>query len=304
MSKKDGDWKAAAEVMANETSLSWRKIAKSLGVSKSTCSDYLRKVIKGGTVKQENNGPRVLVADIETRYLTLEGWGLFNQNFSTEQIAEDWSILSYSAKWYDSDEVMYSDVSNKTEDELLAELHKLLDEADFMVAHNGKRFDLKKIRARMVTRGFKPHSPVRVIDTLLVARKEFAFTSNKLMFLTKLLCKNNQKLAHEQFAGHKLWQAFLKGDPDAVRCMREYNIMDVVSLQELYDIIAPWSSDLPNFQVYYDEVSTDGWVEDGYHYTNLAKYQRYRNKKTGQYRRGRTNLLTKEQRTNLLSNIV
>lgn len=298
------DWKVAAEALARTSGMSWRQIAKELGVSKSTCSDYLRKVMNSSVEQQVKAGPRVLVIDIETRYLTLEGWGLFNQNFSTEQIAEDWSILSYSAKWYDSDEVMYSDVSNKTEDDLLSELHSLLDQADFMIAHNGKRFDLKKIRARMVTRGFKPHSPVRVIDTLLIARKEFAFTSNKLIFLTRLLCKNNQKLEHEQFAGHKLWQAFLKGNPDAIRCMREYNIMDVVSLQELYDIIAPWSSDLPNFQVYHDEVSTDDWVEDGYHYTNLAKYQRYRNKKTGQYRRGRTNLLTKEQKSNLLSNII
>ncbi|MGU9537308.1 hypothetical protein, partial [Proteus mirabilis] len=83
-----------------------------------------------------------------------------NQNFSVDQIAEDWSILSYSVKWYDSDDVMYSDVTEKTEDDLLQELHDLLDEADFVIAHNGRRFDLKKIRARMVTRGFKPYSPV------------------------------------------------------------------------------------------------------------------------------------------------
>lgn len=297
------DWKEKAQELAL-SGMSWRKVAQELNIAKSTCSDYLRSIFKQPDPNAHKDGPRILVLDIETRYMLLEGWGLFNQNFSVDQIAEDWSLLSYSAKWYDSDEVIYSDVSEKTEDDVIAELHALLDEADFIIAHNGRRFDLKKIRARMVTRGFKPHSPVRVIDTLEICKKEFAFTSNKLLYLTKLLCKNNQKSDHGHFAGHKLWQAFLKGDPLAIQEMRHYNMMDVISLQELYDLIAPWSSTLPVFEMYQDQISLDDWELDGYHYSNLGKYQRYRNKKTGQYRRGKTNLLTKEQRAKLLSNII
>lgn len=277
-------------------------IGKKLGVARETIRDFLKRNEPQEKVKQA--GPKILVLDIETRYMLLEGWGLFNQNFSVDQIAEDWSILSYSAKWYDSDEVIYSDVSEKTEDDILKELHDLLNEADFAIAHNGRRFDLKKIRARMITRGFKPYSPVRVIDTLEIVKKEFAFTSNKLLYLTRLLCKNNQKMEHELFAGHKLWQAFLKGDPLAIKCMREYNVMDVVSLQELYDLIAPWSSTLPVFEMYNEEINLDNWIEDGYTYSNLGKYQRYKHKVTGQYRRGRVNLLSKEDKANLLSNIV
>lgn len=297
------DWKTAAEVMARTTGMSWRQIAKELGVPKSSCSDHLRKALKKQG-EEEKEGPRVLVLDIETKYMLMGGWGLYNQNFSIDQIEEDWSILSYSAKWFDSDEVMYSDVSEKTEDCILAELHDLLCEANFIIAHNGRRFDLKKIRARMVARGFPPHSPVKVIDTLEIARKEFSFSSNKLLYLTKLLCKSNQKLEHEKFAGYKLWKEFVAGNPEAVKSMREYNIVDVTSLQELYNILAPWSSSLPNFQVFYEEPSLDDWEECGYTYSNLGKYQQYRNKKTGQYRRGRVNLLTKEQRKNLLANIV
>lgn len=297
------NWKSKSEELAKE-GLSWRKIAKKINVPRTTVSDYLRKAMSEKKTDVEAHYPRVLVLDIETRYMMLEGWALFNQNFSVDQIAEDWSILSYSAKWYESDAVIYSDVSEKTEDDILQELHDLLNEADFVIAHNGRRFDLKKIRARMVTRGFQPYSPVRVIDTLEIAKKEFAFTSNKLLFLTRILCKNSKKQEHELFAGHKLWQAFLKGDPLAIKCMRDYNIMDVVSLQELYDIISPWSTKLPVFDVYHEQPNLDEWKEDGYYYSNLAKYQLYRNKNTGQYRRGRVNLLTKEQKADLLSNIV
>lgn len=297
------DWKEKAQEIAL-TGKSWRKIAQELGVSKSTVSDYLRKVFKQEEPNIKQQGPKILFLDIETKFMTLEGWGLFNQNFSLNQIAEDWSILSFSAKWYKADETMYYDVTEHTEDELLQKLHDLLDKADFAVAHNGRRFDLKKIRARMIARGFKPYSPVRIIDTLEICKKEFAFTSNKLMYVTNLLCKKNKKSDHAKFAGHVLWKEFIKCNPEAVKEMREYNLLDVDSLEELYELIAPWSSTLPVFELYNEDMDISDWQEDGYHFSNLGKYVRYRHKITGQYRRGRVNLLTKEQKANLLSNIV
>lgn len=300
------EWKVDA-VRLKAEGMSSRKIAELLGKGKSTINDWLKSYREAGSteLKKEKKGPRILFLDIETKYMLLEGWGLFNQNFSVDQIAEDWSILSFSAKYLDSDEVMYYDVTENTEDDLLQMLHDLLNEADFAIAHNGRRFDLKKIRARMITRGFKPYSPVRIIDTLEIAKKEFAFTSNKLLFLTRLLCKKNQKSDHGKFAGHSLWKEFVRGNPEAITEMREYNQIDVVSLQELYEILAPWSSTLPVFEVYEDEVSNmKDWLQEGYHYTNLGKYELWRNVKTGQYRRGRANLMSKEKRESLLANIV
>ena len=169
--------------------------------------------------------------------------------------------------------------------------------------HNCDRFDLPKIRARMIARGFPPHSPVRTIDTLKICKQEFKFTSNRLAYLTNLLCKAHKKLDHAQFAGHKLWKEFVRGNPDAIKEMREYNQADVTSLEELYLILAPWSTKAPNFDVYNEELDMSVWEKDGYVYTNLAKYDRYRNKLTGQYKRGRVNLLTKEKRASLLANI-
>lgn len=312
------NWRENALALRNQ-GLSKSEVARELGMARSTVTDFLRKEEKKRgkhstplqydprdvafkSVKKKDV-PRVLVVDIETKYLLMEGWGLFNQNFSVDQIAEDWSILSYSAKWYDEEDVIYSDITEKTEDDILQELHNLLDEAHFVIAHNGRRFDLKKIRARMVTRGFKPYSPVRIIDTLEIAKAEFGFTSNKLLYLTRLLCKKNQKSAHGKFSGHLLWKEFLKGNPEAIEEMRLYNILDVVSLQELFDIMAPWSSKLPQFDVFKKEINLDEWEEQGYYYSNLGKYKQYRHKVTGQYRRGRENLLTVEQKSDLLRNI-
>lgn len=297
------DWKKDAYVL-KEQGLSSRAIAKMLGKGKSTINDLFKRESKQ-QVKVEKKGPRVLFFDIETRQLTLEGFGLFNQNFSLNQIAEDWSILSFSAKWLGDSDIMYYDVSEMTEDMLLDKLYNLFDEADFLVAHNGRRFDLKKCRARMIARGFKPHSPVRMIDTLEIAKKEFAMTSNKLEYLTNLLCKNHKKSSHAKFPGFMLWREFIRGNPEAIQEMRDYNIVDVTSLEELYLIIAPWSTTLPVFEVYQDEVlDMSDWCDVGFVYSNLGKYTKYQNKITGQYRRGQKNLLSKEKKESLLRNIV
>jgi len=75
-------------------------------------------------------------------------------------------------------------------------------------------------------------------------------------------------------------------------------------LEELYDILSSWDNTLPNFDVYVDEIlDMSVWEEDGFHYSNLGKYKRYRNKITGVQRRSRVNLLPKEKRDSLLSNI-
>lgn len=302
------EWHEDARVL-KEQGLSGRAIAKMLGKSKSVVNDYLATVraMFEAPVEQKkvvSTGPRVLVLDIETKFMTLQGFGLFNQNFSVDQIEEDISLLSFAAKWLEDDKVMYFDVSEYSEFELLQKLHELLNEAHFIIAHNGRRFDLKKIRSFMITHGLPPHSPVRVIDTLEICKKEFGFSSNKLIALTRKLCKV-QKSDHGKFAGFLLWKAFCEGNPEAVREMRDYNIVDVVSLQELYELIAPWSCTLPVFEVYKDEVlESADWVEEGFCYSNLGKYQQYRNVKTGQYRRGIKNLLSKEKKESLFRNIV
>lgn len=303
-------------VTLSEDGYSSRQISELTGVSKSAINYFLAKetytdwweardvkVVASSTVPQKG-GARVLVFDIETSQMLLGGWGLFNQFFSIEQIEKDWELISYSAKWLGEDEILYSDVSEKSEIELLEELHALLDEADFAIAHNGRRFDIKKVKARMIINGMQPFSPVRIIDTLEIAKSEFGFTSNKLQYLTMTLCKQYVKSGHAKFPGYMLWKEFLKGNQEAVDQMRDYNILDVESLEELYLILAPWSNKLPNFDVYLDEeLDMSAWEHVGYFYSNLGKYDKYRHKETGQFRRGRVNHLSKEKRAQILGNI-
>jgi transposase len=289
-----------------------RKISKMIGKSKSAINDYFakKKATNFGSlpINADVNGPKILFIDIELKPILAQVWQLWDNNVGLPQIQEDWSILSFCAKWGHSEEIIYHDLS-EAEDfeddyELLEILWDLLNEADFVVGQNSKRFDVKKINARLILNGFPKPSSFRQIDTFEIAKRQFGFTSNKLQYMTEKLCKMYKKRTHQQFPGHLLWSECLKGNPEAWKEMRDYNIDDVRSLEELYGILASWDNTLPNFDVYIDAVpDMSEWIEDGFVYTNLGKFQRYRNLRTGVQRKGRTNLLSKEKRTSLLANI-
>lgn len=303
------NWKTLATLMREE-GYSHRKISEMLGIPRSTVGDHLRRAgvkskdIPAGPTK----GAKILFIDIETSPILAHVWRLFDQNVALNQIEVDWSILSFCAKWKGSDEVIYMDTREQEDvnDDscLLDALWQLLNEADFVVGQNSKRFDVKKVFARFILNGLPKPSTFRQIDTMEIAKRNFSFTSNKLEYMTDKLCVEFKKLKHGKFPGHLLWAECLKGNPEAWDEMREYNCHDVLSLEELYDILSSWDDKLPNFDVYVDEIlDMSEWEKDGFHYTNLGKYQRYRHKATGLQRRSRVNLLSKEKRQSLLGNI-
>lgn len=301
------EWKQQAIELA-KTGKSWRKIAETLDVSKSTVSDYLRKEFKSVAAPKQK-GPRVLIYDIETAPLLGYCWSLWDNNIGLNQIHSDWHVLSWAAKFLGEDDIYYQDqrdAKNVEDDkEILQGIWKLLDECDFVITQNGKKFDQKKLNARFVIHGMKPPSAYRHIDVLQIAKSQFGFTSNKLQYMTDTLCTKYKKSGHAKFSGFELWSECLKGNLEAFCEMEDYNILDILSLEELYLIISPWDAKLPNFDVYDDEPSNnEEWVKEGFVYSNLGKYDRYRNTVTGQQRRGSVNLLSKIKRDSLLRNIV
>ena len=69
-------------------------------------------------------------------------------------------------------------------------------------------------------------------------------------------------------------------------------------------MLSSWDDKLPNYDVYVDDVlDMSVWEKDGFYYSNLGKYQIYRNRVTGVQRRSRINLLSKEKRQSLLVNL-
>jgi DNA polymerase elongation subunit (family B) len=189
----------------------------------------------------ERDVPKVLYVDIETKPLKAWVWGTFDQNIPLEMLIEDWSVLSWSAKWAGSpeSEVIYMDNRKKkgsslvNDKELLKPLWKLMDEADIIIGQNSDRFDLPKLNARFIEHDMGAPSHFESIDTYKMAKK-FGFTSHKLAYMTSKLNEKYKKQDHSDFHGFKLWDECIKGNMKAWKSMETYNKYDVLSLEELF----------------------------------------------------------------------
>lgn len=303
-----------AAIMLMDT-MSWRKIAKHLQIPKSTISDYLRKV-KQGDREESSEGAKILFIDIETAPTRAAVWRIFKENVGLNQIEKDWFLLSFSAKWLGSDEIIYKDLRGYVKEEcdalLLDDIWELLDQADIVIGHNVKGFDIKKINARLVQECYDRYSPIKLVDTLDIAKKNFGFTSNKLAYLTEKLCAQYKKSEHGKFHGYHLWEQCLKDNPNAWLEMEHYNKYDVLSLEELYVKLRSWDDKHPNVALYHNDgkircntCGSHAMIEqtDKKAYTNLSKFSVYRCDNCGTVKRSRKNERSKEEMVSSLMNI-
>jgi hypothetical protein len=194
--------------------------------------------------------------------------------------------MSYSASWLGTGKIQYKDNRGKGEDdkELLDDLWELLDQADYVIAHNGRKFDCGKINARFIINDMLPPAPYRIIDTLEIARKSFNFTSNKLQYLAEAL-KCAPKLQHGKFPGFELWNQCMVDNEEAWEEMKEYNIQDTATLEEVFYKLRPWMSNQLNHNLFIEAEDADPVCRvcggnhlhrRGYAYTAGSKFQRFR----------------------------
>jgi hypothetical protein len=258
--------------------------------------------------------PSILTLDIETAPIESYHWGLWDQNIGLEQINVEWTILSYSAKWLHEEEMIFESTGGRGRDrvrddvELLSHLWTLLDKADIVVTQNGKAFDMRKINARMIMQGIdRPYSPVKIVDTMLISKKHFEFTSNKLAWLSKYLTPS-KKSEHKKFPGFELWSECLKDNAEAWAEMKHYNGLDVIATEQLYLKLRPWAEGHPNVAVYSDEEERrcpkcgGGVGHYGYAYTQTGKYDRFKCTVCGGFSRSRYTKNSADKRKKLLSN--
>ena len=258
-------------------------------------------------MKKKNKSPRILLIDIETSPIIGFVWGLWDNNLGLNQIKQDWNILSVAAKWYGEKKVFYYDNSrakNVHDDKkILENIIKLLDKSDIVIGHNIKKFDHKKINARCAINKLPRPAPYKIIDTLTIAKKHFALTSNKLEYLVDKLC-GVQKSPHKKFPGQALWTECLKGNKEAWAEMKKYNVNDVIILEKLYKVLQKWDNTI-NFDLYSttDEVKCNcgntEFIKRGFSYTNDSKFQRFQCVECKSWYRGKVNLFSEEKRKSL-----
>lgn len=167
-------------------------------------------------------------------------FGAFYDRYETTPIHIDryqW-IMCAAWKWLDEDKVyIYAqpDFSDWKKDKfsdlgIVKKLHKAMSEADIVVAHNAKKFDLRKANTRFVLNDLDSPRPFKVIDTLQIARRHFGFIGNSLNDLCIQLGIGKKK----EKTHSDLWQACMNGDKSAWKHMKEYNKHDIILLEGIY----------------------------------------------------------------------
>lgn len=229
---------------------------------------------------------KILILDIETAPMIGFVWKLFKENVSLNQLISNSYIIGFAAKWHDSDEIFYDDLrttrGKENDRRLVKKIGKLIDEADAIVAHNGRDFDLRVVQGRMLHYDFDPPSSYKTIDTRLIAKKHFRFPSYKLEYLTERFNKKYKKLKHEKYPGFELWkETVLLNNPKAWVEMEKYNKYDVLATEELYfERLIKWDNNI-NFFSYQSDQSlcvcgSNHWKKRGFQRTTTGTYQRYK----------------------------
>lgn len=261
----------------------------------------------------ENNKthmPNILVLDIETAPIKAFVWRLWKENISLDQISSDWFMLTWSAKWLYSTEIMSdrltsSEAIEENDKRIIESLWKLMNAADIIIAHNGISFDVPKANARFIKWGLPPTKPYQQIDTRIIAAKQFGFSSNKLEALARMF-----GIAGKFDTDFKLWVQCINGDEESLSYMEQYNRHDVVVLEEVYLRMRSWIKGHINLSLYSDGAnpvcpncgSNKLHLDGGYYYTPAGRYKTLRCE-CGAISRERVSDLTPDERKNIVVSI-
>lgn len=256
---------------------------------------------------------KILILDIETAPETAYIWKRFKESVGQTQIKEPGYLLCMSWAWMDKPVesiALYGSRSWNRGDRandwaIIKKAWDLLDEADIVIGHNIRSFDIGTLNARFVKYGLTPPSTYKICDTLEILKKKLHMPSNSLESASHYLgidIKDKQPFS--------LWRDCLNGVPAAWEKMVSYCSHDVKVTEQLYKKLRPWCDNHPNVSLY--EIDFESMrctkcgsaniIQRGFQQTSVQTYKRYSCKDCGGWCRDRIPL--KQNRKNVLTHAV
>lgn len=229
--------------------------------------------------------PKILLWDIETGFNI---YGVFDGQvhgyISWKSILQERYIISASFKLLNEEGVWSHDLTefsrfkdDPTDDYFLVEaIKREVEDADYLIHHNGDKFDLRFFNSRLLYHGIPPipHDIV-LVDTCKLAKKRFKLNSNSLEYIANFIgCKPKGHI------GGNTWKKCFDGDESAVKRMVEYNQGDVETLEDVFNTLAPYDNTKLNRALFSDEMccphcSGLDYQKRGQRLTATRIYQRY-----------------------------
>lgn len=186
--------------------------------------------------------PKILYIDVESSPNITYGFSLWDYT-KPAMIIKERAILTFAWKWAGEKNINVIKTSEFqdlkkfdpfNDKGIVAEIGKLISQADYVVGHYSDKFDMRLIRARTLINGLPPIPPVATVDTYKLAKKYFHLNANRLDYLGKLL-----GFGGKLHTGWDLWQSCAEGDLKALNKMAIYNKRDVDLLEKVFNALKP-----------------------------------------------------------------
>lgn len=199
--------------------------------------------------------PKILIFDIETSLQEVTMRGFFSSTrypitVNPKDIKEPQKVHCIGYKWLGEKKSHVISVHdfkksfNKDhldDSRVIKEFCKILKDADAVIGHNIKRYDIKHINSRIMLNGLEPLILPHPIDTLLMSRSSFNFSSHKLDELArylKLPVRKSQMCRED-------WDKCFDGEVSAFRKMAKYCKQDIELTEAVYKALCPYVKNHP-----------------------------------------------------------
>lgn len=223
-----------------------------------------------------SNEPKIVLWDLETLHdpkQIMRSSTLFSiGNWPGRTLSPDLgSIISFGYKILGQDKAECINVWDfdgfekdiNDDSAVVAMAYEVLRDADLIVTHNGRKYDIPYLNNRLMKNGFPSLHKIPDVDTKVVAKriKPFSAKLDELAFQFNL----SRKMSH---TGAKLWDDVRDLKPSAMKMMSDYCKQDVEVLEELYLMFRPL---MKNSETANHAVRAEGLVCDNCGSHNLSK---------------------------------
>lgn len=189
--------------------------------------------------------PRLLFFDIETTPSIFAGYHLGKQHVAHDQILKNPEVMCISWAWDDGkvqhdqfDLKLYDwyEKDDRADYAMIKRWVSMASDADMVIGHNGKFFDVAFLRSRIVKYKLLDFQPTLIDDTYLQS-KSIGFLSHKLDYLSDYLGHGRKE---EHGHGMEWWISVMRGDDSILKKMIKYCDGDVIKLRSIYKDLKPY----------------------------------------------------------------
>lgn len=233
----------------------------------------------------DSSQPNILFFDIETLPMLIFAWELGKQVVGYKNIYKERQVACIGYAWNDGPiqilELDYDNYDlhqrdNDADRMMIDRFVAVSREADLVVGHNLKSFDVSVLRSRIIKHQLPDFVPFLIDDTYR-SLADVGFSSHKLDYMTGFL-----GLPPKEDHPYEMWLDVVTKVPGAFDKMKVYCMGDVDRTRQLYERVRPYLKSSLNRAVFVNDPKVcpncgakDTLIHRGFRYTLTGKYPRY-----------------------------